>query len=72
MAYVISKNAEALLHQLKDFMQSHVYPLEKQWESLLDKQQSRWDPLPVVESLKERARSEGLWNLLCPALKARG
>ena len=47
-------------------MQSHVYPLEKQWESLLKNRQSHWDPLPVVESLKERARPEGLWNLFMP------
>ena len=72
MAYVISKDAESLLYRLKNFMQSHVYPLEKQWETLLEKQQSRWDPLPVVESLKERARSEGLWNLFMPGSEGAG
>jgi acyl-CoA dehydrogenase len=53
-------------------MQSHVYPLELQWESLLEQQQSRWNPLPAVESLKQLARSEGLWNLVMPGAEGAG
>ena len=37
-----------------------------------DQQKSRWDPLPVVESLKELARSEGLWNLFMPGAEGAG
>jgi alkylation response protein AidB-like acyl-CoA dehydrogenase len=27
---------------------------------------TRWQPVPLVETLKERARAEGLWNLFLP------
>uniref|UniRef100_A0A8C5WN56 Acyl-CoA dehydrogenase family member 10 n=1 Tax=Laticauda laticaudata TaxID=8630 RepID=A0A8C5WN56_LATLA len=54
-----------LHHKLKRFMDSHIYPSE---QLLRDHQSSpsRWTPHSLVEELKEKAKSEGLWNLFLP------
>ncbi|XP_054852904.1 acyl-CoA dehydrogenase family member 10 [Eublepharis macularius] len=54
-----------LHHKLEKFMDAHIYPAE---QVLRDHQasQSRWTPHPLIEELKDRARSEGLWNLFIP------
>ncbi len=46
-------------------MESHVFPNEKTFENQI-KEGNRWQPVPLVEELKARAKSEGLWNLFLP------
>ncbi|XP_048676886.2 acyl-CoA dehydrogenase family member 10 isoform X2 [Caretta caretta] len=57
--------AQDLYHKLRRFMDSYVYPAE---QVLRDHQvsQSRWTPHPLIEELKDKAKSEGLWNLFLP------
>ncbi|XP_070619393.1 acyl-CoA dehydrogenase family member 10 isoform X2 [Erythrolamprus reginae] len=61
----LSSRAQELHHQLKRFMESHIYPSE---QLLRDHQSSpsRWAPHSLVEELKAKAKSEGLWNLFVP------
>tara|TARA_Y100001934_G_C12384521_1_gene794688 strand:- start:7871 stop:9106 length:1236 start_codon:yes stop_codon:yes gene_type:complete len=47
-------------------MSEHVYPNEQEMLAQLDKD-DRWQPIEMVESLKAKARSEGLWNLFLPS-----
>src|SRR4051794_12798078 len=51
--------------RLTAFMDEHVYPNEA-----IHHQQgeagNRWQPRPIVEDLKSRARAAGLWNLFLP------
>ncbi|XP_061459477.1 acyl-CoA dehydrogenase family member 10 isoform X2 [Rhineura floridana] len=56
---------QELHHKLKKFMNTHIYPAE---QLLRDHQASpnRWTPHPLIEELKEKAKSEGLWNLFLP------
>uniref|UniRef100_A0A670IS18 Acyl-CoA dehydrogenase family member 11 n=1 Tax=Podarcis muralis TaxID=64176 RepID=A0A670IS18_PODMU len=56
---------QQLHHKVKKFMEAHIYPAE---QLLRDHQasSSRWTPHPLMEELKEKARSEGLWNLFLP------
>ncbi|XP_051828757.1 acyl-CoA dehydrogenase family member 10 [Antechinus flavipes] len=51
--------------RLERFIETHVYPIE---QDLRNHQMSeaRWTPAPQIEKLKEKARSEGLWNLFLP------
>jgi acyl-CoA dehydrogenase len=59
-----SEHAQQWLDRLRKFMDRHVYPAAAVYQ-----QQSRdlgWAALPLVEELKQRARTEGLWNLFMP------
>lgn len=55
---------ESLEEKLLAFMNQHVYPNEHRLEEALA--EHRWRVPPVMDELKERARSQGLWNLFLP------
>lgn len=48
--------------RLEDFMAQHVYPNERRYYRESE-QLGPWGVQPVVEELKDRARTAGLWNL---------
>src|SRR5215211_3011831 len=47
-------------------MDELVYPNEAKFHEQLEASGSRWSLPPVMEELKEEARSRGLWNLFLP------
>jgi acyl-CoA dehydrogenase len=60
----------ALQTRLRAFMDEQVYPNERRfYEEVAEG--DRWQPLRLIEELKAKARSAGLWNLFLPA-SARG
>ena len=54
---------QALRTRLQAFMDEHVYPNEAVYSAQLAGAADRWQPVPVVEELKARAKADGLWNL---------
>ncbi len=66
MDFQFSKRTLELRARLEAFMDEHVYPAEATYEEQLAAAPSRWQVPPVMEDLKARARSEGLWNLFLP------
>jgi acyl-CoA dehydrogenase len=52
------------------FMRDVVYPNEATFKSQLDVAPSRWHIPPIMEEMKEQARSAGLWNLFLPDSEA--
>src|SRR6266542_1984074 len=60
----LSPRAQDLKGRLLAFMAKQVYPGEGIWAAQIEA--DRWRPPPIVEDLKQRARSEGLWNLFLP------
>jgi acyl-CoA dehydrogenase len=52
--------------QLEAFTDEHVYPNEKTFHDQVEASEDRWSTPPIMEELKERARSAGLWNLFLP------
>jgi acyl-CoA dehydrogenase len=56
---------EELRKKLIAFMEQHVYPAEGAWHGHV-KSERRWEPVPVIEELKPKARAAGLWNLWRP------
>ena len=51
---------------VSNFMDAHVYKSEAAYFDAVDNGESRWIVPPVMEELKQRARSDGLWNLFLP------
>ena len=59
---LISDRAKAIIKTLHDFIYDEVMPTEKLFEAQMPA--DRWSSIPpVVEELKKKAKSLGLWNL---------
>lgn len=52
---------------VRSFMEENIYPNEEVFHRQLESQDSRWGEVPpIIEELKDKAKSEGLWNLFLP------
>ncbi|HJU17637.1 MAG TPA: acyl-CoA dehydrogenase family protein [Stellaceae bacterium] len=66
MDFEPSEKVKRLQAQVQDFMDREVYPAEAVYERQLAAAADRWQPPPVLEELKRKARAAGLWNLFLP------
>src|SRR6266436_6520869 len=65
MPFEFSDRVKDLQKRLTAFMVEHIYPNEARYhEHVLGP--DRWQPVPVIEELKPKARAAGLWNLFLP------
>ena len=55
-----------LKKRLSDFLAKYVYPAEIRYFQQI-REGDRWQPVPIVEKLKEEAKRQRLWNLFLPA-----
>ena len=60
-----SPKVQDLQQRLTAFMDEHVYPNQQRYLDEVD-DGDRWQPVAVIEELKQKARAEGLWNLFLP------
>jgi acyl-CoA dehydrogenase len=65
MDFEYSAKVKDLQARLNAFMDALVYPNERRFHDEVA-EGDRWQPTRVVEELKSKARSEGLWNLFLP------
>jgi acyl-CoA dehydrogenase len=70
MNFDYSPKVKDLELRLRAFMDAHVYPNEGRYHAEVANG-DRWQPLELIEELKAKAHSAGLWNLFLPA-SARG
>ena len=69
MDFAYSPRTRELQEKLTAFMQAHVYPAEAAFAEEVEANRRAGDPWKatrVVESLKEKARAQKLWNLFLP------
>jgi acyl-CoA dehydrogenase len=69
MDFDFSPKVRQLQQRVIAFMQEHVYPAEARFEAEMDAFRAAgnpWQPAPVIEELKGKARAAGLWNLFLP------
>ena len=60
----LSPRAGKLYREVKEFIEEEILPVEQE---LRDHTISEdWQPSPITERLKEKAKSAGLWNLFLP------
>ncbi len=62
MDFEYSDKVKELQQRLSAFMDEHIYPNERVFRQQID-EGDRWQPVPIIEDLKEKARTAGLWNL---------
>jgi acyl-CoA dehydrogenase len=64
MNFDYSDKVKSLEQRLRAFMDEHIYPNEKRYYQEIEA--DRWAPTKVIEELKPKARTAGLWNLFLP------
>jgi acyl-CoA dehydrogenase len=64
MDFDYSPKVQDLRKRLTEFMDEHIYPNERVFYEQVEK--ARWQPAPIIEELKPKARGAGLWNLFLP------
>jgi len=69
MEFEHSARTQELAARLDAFMHGNVYPNEKR-HALEVGEGDRWQPIRLIEELKELARTQGLWNLFLPQSKS--
>jgi acyl-CoA dehydrogenase len=71
MNFEFSGKVKELQKRLSGFMEEHIYPNEAAWLAHCHGP-DKWEPAPIVEELKPKARAAGLWNLFLPASERGG
>jgi acyl-CoA dehydrogenase len=64
--FEVSEKTRDFRARIEAFMDELVYPHEATFQEQQRAADSRWSVPPIVEDLKEEARSRGLWNLFLP------
>ncbi|SRR6266542_165914 len=71
MDFELTGKTKEFLDRVKAFMQEEILPVEKaHWDAILEQRHggdwTQWRVAPLVEELKAKARTRGLWNLFLP------
>jgi acyl-CoA dehydrogenase len=68
MQFEHTDKVRALIARLEAFFDEHIYPNEQAVRELVHAREgkARWEPIPIVEHLKPKARAAGLWNMFLP------
>lgn len=64
MHFDFTPKVRDLQGRLRTFMDEYIYPNERLFYEQVAA--SRWQPVPIIEELKPKARAAGLWNLFLP------
>lgn len=72
MNFAHNELTQGYLERLKAFMDEHIYPLETQIYAEThalnpDGNWRNWQVHPLIEPLKQKAKTAGLWNLFLPS-----
>jgi acyl-CoA dehydrogenase len=65
MNFDYSPKVQALIERLTAFVEENIYPNEARYHAEIN-DGDRWQPIPLIDELKEKARAAGLWNLFLP------
>jgi acyl-CoA dehydrogenase len=65
MTFDFSPKVQDLQRRVAAFMDEYIYPNEGRYHEHCAGP-DRWEPVPVIEELKPKARAAGLWNLFLP------
>jgi hypothetical protein len=66
MDFNLSEKGQDYLKRVKAFMRDEILPVEATYYKEMAALENRWVELPVISELKEKAKTQGLWNLFLP------
>ena len=66
MDFEYSERTVKIRREIEEFMDAYIYPNEELYYQQLDEGESRWEHPPILEELKDKAKSAGLWNMFLP------
>ncbi|MEL7312063.1 MAG: acyl-CoA dehydrogenase [Pseudomonadota bacterium] len=66
MNFDYTDKVEGLRQRVLAFMDEHIYPNESTYHDFIENADDRWTIPPIMESLKDKAKAAGLWNLFLP------
>ncbi len=66
MSITYSPKVEALRARVSDFMAEYIYPNENALFTAAHFQADRWQPIELLQEIKQKAKAAGLWNLFLP------
>ena len=66
MDFRYNDKSRQLLEQVRAFMKEHIYPIEEEIYAFNHDPKNLWVVPPQIETLKQIAKGQGLWNLFLP------
>ena len=66
MQFEHSEKVQELIQKVDQFLTDNLYPVEDEIQEYIDNASDRWTIPPLLEELKAKAKSEGLWNFFLP------
>ena len=67
MSMNLRPEAQDLLERVTNFLENEVAPNEAKFHEQIKTDEDRWNYFPeIVEEIKDKAKSQGLWNLFLP------
>lgn len=66
MDFEYTPKVRELIERLEAFMETHVYPREREHHDFVSNPANLWKQPPVVEELKVEAQKAGIWNWFLP------
>ncbi|MFT4654337.1 MAG: acyl-CoA dehydrogenase [Patiriisocius sp.] len=66
MNFEHSSKVQDLMAKLSTFMDQEIYPIEQQYHDLVANSTDRWQTPEIMQTLKAKAKAQGLWNLFLP------
>lgn len=66
MDFEYSDKVKDLMARVDSFMQEHIFPNEQEFDEFVHDPENLWVVPPILETLKAKAKAEGLWNLFLP------
>ncbi|MEU6733297.1 acyl-CoA dehydrogenase family protein [Streptomyces physcomitrii] len=71
MDFAPSARAADLIERVRTFIETEIDPVEESYHREVAARRAGagdpWQPLPLIEELRAKARAQGLWNLFLPA-----
>ena len=64
MNFEFGDKVKDLQRRLQAFLDEHIYPNEQRYRDEIER--NPWSPTKIIEELKPKARTAGLWNLFLP------